>query len=198
MLARVRQVEGAADSLASSSAHQNASRQLSESLIKGADSPLSLWVFKVSRWLHIGKINRVRGTRGKSLVCGNRGTCRILWEQSWRSMPPSGGSGVAGMTSVSLLGSSKSLSSILMRRCHEAILLRWCERGVLGRQELDAPVLQAKTTTVKPTCYTPLYVPVVRVSSTSLSSFLDETSHSDMRLDLIFEPRRLKTMARRV
>lgn len=37
---------------------------MSESALKGADSPLSLWVFKLSKRLHFGKINGIRGTRG--------------------------------------------------------------------------------------------------------------------------------------
>lgn len=61
---RVSQVEGAVDSFAILSAEQTASRELSESLSKGVDSPLSLWVFKLSKRLHIGRINRIRGTRG--------------------------------------------------------------------------------------------------------------------------------------
>lgn len=58
------QVEGAADSLSSASADHMAGAAMSESLIKAADSPLSLWVFKLSKRVHIGKINSIRGTRG--------------------------------------------------------------------------------------------------------------------------------------
>lgn len=54
------QVEDAADALAGA---QNAA--ISESLIKAADSPLSLFVYKLSKRLHIGKINSIRGTRGE-------------------------------------------------------------------------------------------------------------------------------------
>ena len=61
------QVEGAADSLSSASAHHAATAALTESGNMGnigADSPLSMWVFKLSKRLHIGKINSIRGTRG--------------------------------------------------------------------------------------------------------------------------------------
>lgn len=47
------------------SARHTATTALSESLSHGADSPLSLWVYKLSKRLHIGKINNIRGTRGK-------------------------------------------------------------------------------------------------------------------------------------
>lgn len=60
-------MEGAADSLSLSSAradHLAKSNAMSESVIKAADSPLSVWVFKLSKRLHIGKINGIRGTRG--------------------------------------------------------------------------------------------------------------------------------------
>lgn len=62
--APIGQVEGAADSLSCASAHHTATAALTESLNNGADSPLSLWVFKLSKRLHIGKINSIRGTRG--------------------------------------------------------------------------------------------------------------------------------------
>ncbi|CAM9594764.1 unnamed protein product, partial [Hapterophycus canaliculatus] len=57
------EVEGAADSLSNASANHVASVAMSESALKGADSPLSLWVFKLSKRLHFGKINGIRGTR---------------------------------------------------------------------------------------------------------------------------------------
>lgn len=63
------QVEDATDSLSSAHAQHTATAALSESLIKGADSALSLWVFKLSKRLHINKINNIRGTRGE---CGVR------------------------------------------------------------------------------------------------------------------------------
>eukprot|EP00903_Cladosiphon_okamuranus_P014373 g13344.t1 len=57
------EVEGAADSLSSARADHVAGLAMSESYVKAADSPLSLWVLKLSKRLHIGKINSIRGTR---------------------------------------------------------------------------------------------------------------------------------------
>lgn len=71
-------MEDAADSLSSASAQHTATAALSESLIKGADSPLSLWVFKLSKRLHIGKINSIRGTRGECGERGGRGEALVL------------------------------------------------------------------------------------------------------------------------
>ncbi|CAM9358421.1 unnamed protein product, partial [Laminaria digitata] len=94
------EVEGAADSLSSASARHTASAALTESVHNGADSPLSLWVFKLSKRLHIGKINSIRGTRAfkylddsamgvdltvKQIVHVVRGRRKVL---RWLGTPP--------------------------------------------------------------------------------------------------------------
>ncbi|CAM9669436.1 unnamed protein product [Ectocarpus sp. 12 AP-2014] len=95
------EVEGAADSLSSASAdHIAGVAARSDNMIKATDSPLSMWVFKLSRRLHIGKINGIRGTRAfkylddsamgvdlavKQVVHVVRGRRRVL---KWLGTPP--------------------------------------------------------------------------------------------------------------
>ncbi|CAB1100386.1 unnamed protein product [Ectocarpus sp. CCAP 1310/34] len=95
------EVEGAADSLSSASADHTAGvAAKSDNMIKATDSPLSMWVFKLSQRLHIGKINGIRGTRAfkylddsamgvdlavKQVVHVVRGRRRVL---KWLGNPP--------------------------------------------------------------------------------------------------------------
>lgn len=68
------QLEDAADSLSQTSIAQQkaATEALSRSVLTGADSPLSLFVYRLSKRLHIPRINRIRGTRGDA--CTSKAT----------------------------------------------------------------------------------------------------------------------------